>query len=93
MTKPPLDGGPWQNVSYWTNPGEQEDLYWERLIQGEAIRLSVEEARRAWPDHYEEYYLEDQQGYIAMYVEPLTLMYASDNIYKDWMSIILFIAW
>ena len=82
-TQPLQEGAPWpENVSYFGNPGEQEDLNWDRLlIQGESFPITVEEARRAWPDHYQEYYLEEEQGYRTLYALPLCLLYISNHTY------------
>ena len=57
-----------ENVSYYGNPGsEEEDRNWDMITEPEAIPLTVEEARQAWPDSYQDYYIEDAQEYRAVY--------------------------
>ena len=75
MEMPSLRAGSiWpENVSYVGNPGLEEEMNWATLVDQASFPITVEEARRAWPDHYQDYYLEEEQKYRAAYGLPFSL--------------------
>ena len=67
MEMPPLRADAvWpENVTYVGNPSQEEEEIWDKLVTQASFPISVEEARHAWPDHYQEYYLPEERKYRA----------------------------
>jgi hypothetical protein len=66
-----IDSGPsgmrWpENLTYFGNPGSEEDENWHSLIHNRYWMISEDEAKRAWGKDYKQYEIDpDAKLYIA----------------------------
>jgi hypothetical protein len=52
-------------LSYFGNPGPEEDKNWAVMMHDTHFSVTEEEAERVWGEDYHKYYLEEAQGYQA----------------------------
>jgi len=75
IAEPDLEARWPENLSYFGNPGPEEDKNWAVMMHDTHFSVTDEEAHRVWGDDYKKYYLEEAHGYQA---ESATLPFIAD---------------